>query len=534
MTPAPPPFDALVVGAGFGGLGAAIALARGGGRVCLCESLRYPGGCASTFSKAGGRFDAGATLVSGLGPDQLFGKWLARYAPDTRLEWMDPLVELRAPGLELPIVRDRGALVDRFCAMPGAPASGVRAFFSKQRAVAETLWPLFDDPDLLPPFSFRSLLRHTGRAHRYAALAPLLGRTLQSVLEGYGLSGFAPLRLYVDALCQITVQCSASEAEATFALAAMDYYYRGTAHVHGGVGTLAEALLAGARAEGVDVRMPNRVTALARDADGTWIATTRRGEIRARAIVANLVPAALLALLPPPLRRASLEAKARAIEDAWGAAMFYAIARAPKGERQEAHHLQLVADPAHPLAEGNHVFCSVSSAAEAERAPAGRRTLTLSTHVPLARLRAAGAEAGRYIQSIQDTMRRTFTERAPEWSEGIELSLPASPRTFARFVGRPAGAVGGLPRRASLSAYSEIGPRQVLDDLWLVGDSVFPGQSALAAAIGGIRTAVDVARGFGVSPSSERARQSEQAPSLTSSKTGASFAAHTDPSVATR
>jgi hypothetical protein len=30
--------------------------------------------------------------------------------------------------------------------------------------------------------------------------------------------------------------------------------------------------------------------------------------------------------------------------------------------------------------------------------------------------------------------------------------------------------------------------------LWLVGDSIFPGQSTLAAAIGGVRTAESVAR----------------------------------------
>ena len=77
-------------------------------------------------------------------------------------------------------------------------------------------------------------------------MAPLLGRSLASVLASYGLSEFAPLRLYADALCQITVQCPAAEAEALFALAAMDYYYRGTAHVRGGVGTLASVLLAAA------------------------------------------------------------------------------------------------------------------------------------------------------------------------------------------------------------------------------------------------------------------------------------------------
>jgi glycine/D-amino acid oxidase-like deaminating enzyme len=31
-------FDALIIGAGFGGLGAALSLSERGARVCLCES----------------------------------------------------------------------------------------------------------------------------------------------------------------------------------------------------------------------------------------------------------------------------------------------------------------------------------------------------------------------------------------------------------------------------------------------------------------------------------------------------------------
>ena len=56
---------------------------------------------------------------------------------------------------------------------------------------------------------------------------------------------FTPLRTYLDALCQITVQCGATEAEAPFALGAMDYYWRGTGHVRGGIGQLASALAGG-------------------------------------------------------------------------------------------------------------------------------------------------------------------------------------------------------------------------------------------------------------------------------------------------
>ena len=487
-------FDVLVIGAGFGGLGAAIALAEQGARVCLCETLRYPGGCASTFTRHGFRFDAGATLVSGLAKAQLFGSWLARYAPDTRIDWMDPLIQLRAADLCIDVGRDRARLVERFCAMPGAPVSGIRAFFARQRSVADILWALFDDPTLLPPFDLRTLARHAGRLLDYALLIPLMGRSLASVLAAHGVATFSPLRLYVDALCQITVQCSAAEAEAPFALAAMDYCYRGTAHVHGGVGRLAEALLSGAAQAGADVRLSTRVTGLRRQHDGDgkeWVAKTRHGEVRAKAVVANLLPAALEGLLDEDVRASrkgiALKARAAPYDDAWGAAMLYAVARAPSDAADDAHHLQLVADAARALQEGNHLFVSISSASETDRAPLGRRTLTMSTHVPLATLR--DAEPAQYVERVQATMRQTLALRAPEWSGAIEHVMPASPRTFARFVGRPGGAVGGLPRATGLSNYGSMGPEEVIDRVWLVGDSVFPGQSALATAIGGVRTA---------------------------------------------
>ena len=66
--------------------------------------------------------------------------------------------------------------------------------------------------------------------------------------------------------------------------------------------------------------------------------------------------------------------------------------------------------------------------------------------------------------------------------------MPASPRTFERFTRRSGGWVGGVPRRAGLSAYDLRLPFRVAPGLYLVGDSVFPGQSVLATAVGGTKT----------------------------------------------
>ena len=88
--------DVIVVGAGFGGLGAALRLAEHGANVVLCETLRYPGGCASTFTRNGYQFEAGATLFSGLGKGQLFSDWNEKWGLGLRFDALDPLVEMRA------------------------------------------------------------------------------------------------------------------------------------------------------------------------------------------------------------------------------------------------------------------------------------------------------------------------------------------------------------------------------------------------------------------------------------------------------
>ncbi len=86
-------------------------------------------------------------------------------------------------------------------------------------------------------------------------------------------------------------------------------------------------------------------------------------------------------------------------------------------------------------------------------------------------------------------MQETLVARAPEIVAATTHELPASPRTFARFTGRPGGWVGGVPRRHGLGAYRELFPAPIEPGLWLVGDAVLLGQSTLATFIGGLRTA---------------------------------------------
>lgn len=496
--PSPPeqPCDAVVIGGGFGGLGAALTLAESGLRVTLLERVGYLGGCAGTFERQGQRWEAGATLSAGLAQDQLFGQWISRHRLEVAVEPLDPVVTLRTPTLELAVSPDRTALVDRLIALVPHKGKQIKHFFAIQRDVAQALWPVLDDPTLLPPWTGASLLRHLQRSPRYMAVLPWLGRPLMAVLQHCDAADVVPLRQLCDSTCQITVQCPAAEAEAPLALAALDYWFAGAGHVTGGLGRLASELGRAIVQCGGEVRLLEGATKLESTPRG-WRVHTRHGTWLAPRVMANLLPDALAPLLVgadsalPHLQRL-----AEPLSDGWTAAMLYLTLRPPPGAGRGAHHLDLTCDPA-DLTCGRHVFLSVSAAADA-KAGSGLRTALLSTHVPIRWWRGLPpVEQPAAHEAILAEMRHTLAHLAPEWASGVVGEFSASARTWQRFTGRPDGKVGGAPRRAGLHNYSQLHPVEAAPGLWLVGDSVFPGQSALATATGGQRAAVAAMRGAG-------------------------------------
>ena len=56
-------YDAVVIGAGLGGLSCAAILAQQGFKTLVCENTGQVGGCCSSYDHEGYRFDIGASVV---------------------------------------------------------------------------------------------------------------------------------------------------------------------------------------------------------------------------------------------------------------------------------------------------------------------------------------------------------------------------------------------------------------------------------------------------------------------------------------
>ena len=483
-------YDCVVIGSGFGGLSTAFRLAEENKKVLLCESLKYPGGCASTFEKKGLAFEAGATLFSGFGEEQLFAKWKTKYKLPVEFMPLSPTVLFRCDGISISVFPNREKTIAQFCSLPNAPVESIHQFFAYQKKIADILWPVFDDPRRLPPFSIHGLWWHFMRSWRYFSLLPIMNTPLIKVLQKYNLHEFQPLLQYCNALCQITIQTNIYNAESPFALCTMDYIFRGTGHIQGGIGTLAKAMVTQIEQMGGTVQMPGRVKRLEKSAEG-WNVYIRKEKIKTRTIVANLLPAGLEKLLPElPLPIVERELQ-NSVEKGWGAVMLYLIIKDNPSLPRHPHHIQCVGDPSAPFQNGNHIFCSLGGAGE--NIDPERRTATVSTHISIEEY-TNHSNVAVQIATIQEKMKQLIHEKIPELVPYILEYIPGSPRTFARFTSRKEGCVGGIPRQVGWHNYKGLWPRQVHPNLWLVGDSVFPGQSTLSTAVGGARTANEVLR----------------------------------------
>jgi phytoene dehydrogenase-like protein len=129
------PYDAIIIGAGNGGLTAGATLARKGARVLLLERHNIPGGCATSFCRGRFEFEVALHQLSGLGPPEKPGPLratLGRVGVLDKLEFvpMKDLYRLVIPGVvDITLKPDLASVIETLQAHFPHEKEGIRAYF---------------------------------------------------------------------------------------------------------------------------------------------------------------------------------------------------------------------------------------------------------------------------------------------------------------------------------------------------------------------------------------------------------------------
>jgi phytoene dehydrogenase-like protein len=280
----------------------------------------------------------------------------------------------------------------------------------------------------------------------------------------------------------------------------MDLPRAGAHHVRGGIGGIAKTLADTLQKFGGRILYRQEVTKIdVENGRAARVHTNKKQVFEADIFLGNLTPWSLDKLLGKS-SPASLQREVAGRSATWGAFTLYLGIPADALPHDAAHgdHFQVVKDYSRPLGEGNSVFVSLSDADDETRAPAGYRAATLSTHIDIAewwRLRESDPEAYKSrVADYRDRLLEGAEIALPGISRATTLVLPGTPHAFAYYTGRVGGMVGGFPQT---SLFNARGPQTGIPNLWLVGDSVFPGQSTAGVTAGALRVAAVVERAAG-------------------------------------
>jgi phytoene dehydrogenase-like protein len=458
-------YDAVVIGAGIGGLVAAALLARAGAKVLLVEQHYMAGGYCSTFRRRGFTFDAATHFYPLLGnPQALTGKLMAELGVRTGWVRMDPVDTFHLPdGSSFVVPADfeayRARLDERF----PAERAHLDAFFAEVREayLLGTLEHFKGKP--------------TARLDRFRQL------TLREVLDRHFADPALKLILTADG-----PHWGSPPGRTSFVFDSMLRlsYFLGNYYPEGGSQAFADELARCVEAAGGEILMSTQVERILLDGDrvaGVEVETTRgpgagRFCVGARAVISNAdLRQTCERLLPPERVPAALRERLGALRETFPCTMTYVGLRGVDPavlERAQGYYWQSW-DPDTMGRGGLACKIFVPTLYEPRMAPAGKQIVILQKVIEVD------------YDSVQDwdahklELERFLLGRLelaiPGIAEQIEVALTASARTSHRFTLNLRGAMLGWEMAPDQLGDGRPGIEGPVEGLWLAGHWVKPG-----------------------------------------------------------
>lgn len=470
----------IVIGAGMGGLSAAIRLALGGLSVTVIETQADPGGKMRSLPSIAGPVDAGPTVLTLRSVfDALFEAAGERL--DDHLHLIPQPVLARhwwLDGSTLDLFTDPEASAAAIATLAGPKAE---AQFRRFNALSAQLYTAFDTPMMqaakpqLGAIAWNAL-----RAPRaWPALQPglSLGRHLARSFDDPRLRQlFGRYATYVGGAPHLSPAVLALiwQAEA-----------RGVWGVEGGMHRLAAALAALAERQGVTLEYGRSVRRIERQSGRVSGVVLSDGRVlKCDAVVFNGDPAGLLAGL---LGNGAQQALPRSAAHPRSlSAWVWAFAATPSGADLTHHNVFFASDPARefgPIARGqmpDEATLYVCAQDRHHGTPTGPERFEIIMNAP--------AKTGEPSGEIAQCRARTFPQLA---RFGLSFDQPppdtalTTPAGFAALHPGSQGALYGRSPQGALASFQRPGARTRLPGLYLAGGGAHPGAGVPMAALSG-------------------------------------------------
>ncbi|MEM9275216.1 MAG: C-3',4' desaturase CrtD [Cyanobacteria bacterium P01_F01_bin.143] len=475
----------LVVGAGIGGLTAGALLAKRGYDVTIYDQAIIPGGCASTFKRRGFTFDVGATQVAGLEPGgihQRIFQELAIEPPEAAK--CDRACAVFLPGETEPITVWRDPI--KWQEERQKQFLGSEPFWQLLNKLFTASWQFQGRDPVLPPRNLWDLWQLVSSVRLGTLVTvPFTLMSVTDALKLYGLAEDKRLKTFLDMQLKLYSQVNADETALLYAATALAVSQapQGLFHLQGSMQVLSDRLVAGLEKYGGRLLMRHSIEAIqtgGEKAISVQVRNQKTGETSiesADEIVTNVTVQNLVKLLPENHDLfAGYKQRVDKLPEASGAFVIYLGVKLAALPDNCAPHLQFLYDYDGVIGENNSLFVSVSKPGDG-RARKGYATIIASSFTDTRIWWQGTKENYERIkeQYTQEAIARlgTYFNLTPET---IVHQETATPRTFAKYTARDRGIVGGIGQRISTFGPFGFASRTPMKNLWLVGDSVHPGE----------------------------------------------------------
>ncbi len=469
----------IVVGGGIAGLTASALLAHQGVEVILLESHSQTGGCAGTYKRGKYVFDVGATQVAGLEKGGIHER-VFRY-----LQWPKPYAQILDPGC----VVDLGD-GSRPIQLWHDPIKWEKER-NEQFPESERFWSLcsflhkinwdFAKRDAILPFSnFWDLKQFVNALKPLNGVSGLFSKlSVADLLVICSCHKDQRLKNFLDLQLQLYSQESSARTAALYGATVLQMAQAplGLWHLQGSMQKLSNALESCLIRDGAQLLLNHKVVNLVSGSNSqSWEIEllTDKGSIlkfSANDVIFTLPPQCLLTLMKDELAlQKTYRNRLTGLPKPTGAIVFYgAIARHHIGKAY-SNHMQLFVE------QFGSLFFSISEEGDG-RAPRGEVTVIVSAFTSVSEWNDLDGKI--YQRQKAKTLTRiisvinSFLNIASENWLHKEL---ATPRSFAKWTGRPQGIVGGLGQTPAAFGPFGLSSRTPFKGLWLCGDSIYPGE----------------------------------------------------------